>query len=264
MAPSKPFQSVSRIINEVCSGSGRAEQALPQVACLGLYTIHPACSFSRRSTRRPLSSGPACARRHQPPFKPHPACLHFAPAGAWCLQRFEQKAMEIHLRKLEAVKAVVDTSEPQYMHHLDHNAKKAERDAVRQLEIEQVGMGSSSDISCVHVSAWAELSDPAGGGPALQQPATARLTARHPNPVVSSPMLSLNQPNPSYIFRRKTRACSTSCPPLRILTQPRCCALQWSEARSTPSECANSCITPNMLVQVHQEGTRWQQSLASE
>lgn len=46
--------------------------------------------------------------------------------------------MEIHLRKLEAVKAVVDTSEPQYMHHLDHNAKKAERDAERRLEVEQV------------------------------------------------------------------------------------------------------------------------------
>lgn len=88
--------------------------------------------------------------------------------------------MEIHLRKLEAVKAVVDTSEPQYMHHLDHNAKKAERDAERQLEIEQVAI---SDIlmracGCMDRAGW-WASMPA----ACRSPPLATLDCRRPRPV---------------------------------------------------------------------------------
>ena len=46
--------------------------------------------------------------------------------------------MDIHKAKLEAARAVVDTSAPEHMHHLDHNAKKAEMERQKQLELAAV------------------------------------------------------------------------------------------------------------------------------
>jgi hypothetical protein len=48
--------------------------------------------------------------------------------------------MEIHDGKVESVRAVVDCSEPFYMHRLDYNAKKAESDTERKFQIDAVSV----------------------------------------------------------------------------------------------------------------------------
>ncbi|GAX76765.1 hypothetical protein CEUSTIGMA_g4212.t1 [Chlamydomonas eustigma] len=64
------------------------------------------------------------------PGKPFPS------ASRLIDERFKQNAMEIHDRKIERASAVVDCSEPSYMHRLDYNPKKAESESERQFEID--------------------------------------------------------------------------------------------------------------------------------
>ncbi len=54
------------------------------------------------------------------------------------IQRIERRHMEIHNERVSKTKAIVDTSEPEFLHHLERNTKKAEAEAEKQYEIEAV------------------------------------------------------------------------------------------------------------------------------
>lgn len=56
------------------------------------------------------------------------------------MQRIQRRRMEIDAQRLAGVTAQVDTSEPQYMHHLGHNPKKDLALAERQHEIDSVSI----------------------------------------------------------------------------------------------------------------------------
>ncbi len=57
-------------------------------------------------------------------------------------QRIDARHQELHRERLAATTAVVDTAEPEHMHHLENNAKKQLQHQERQFEIDQVSEGT--------------------------------------------------------------------------------------------------------------------------
>ena len=48
--------------------------------------------------------------------------------------------MDLHQMRLAQTKGMTDCSEPEFMHHLEHNTKRAEAEAERQFLIDAVRM----------------------------------------------------------------------------------------------------------------------------